>query len=87
MSGLFSPSMPATPEPIKPPTTDDARQADEDMRKLRRRRGLASTFLTGQRTRASSMLLGAGVTDTAVAPAAGAVRGGGSGSTAPRMVE
>lgn len=80
MSGLFSPSMPATPEPIKPPTTDDARQADEDIKKLRRRRGLASTFLTGQKARASSMLLGAGSGDTMTAAGSDPAMGGGGGS-------
>ena len=36
------PSMPKVPDPIKPPTTDDARQAEEDIGKLRRRRGCCS---------------------------------------------
>lgn len=87
MSGLFAPSKPAVPEPIKPPTTDDARQADEDIRKLRRRRGLASTFLTGQRTRASSSLLGAGSGDTMAAapPDSAAAGGGGSPGARTRM--
>lgn len=69
MSGLFSPKMPAVPEPVKPPTTDDARQAEEDLTKLRRRRGRAATFLmsqAGARNRgAASSLLGAGTSDTA----------------------
>ena len=90
MSGLFSPSMPATPEPIKPPTTDDARQADEDLKKLRRRKGLASTFLTGQRTKAASSLLGAGVGETTTSTVdTGGIGGGmgGGGMTRPRMAE
>lgn len=53
--------MPAIPEPIKTPTVDDARQSEEDLLRLRRRRGRASTFLTGQQrsAKASSQLLGA----------------------------
>lgn len=63
MSGLFSkPKMPAMPAPIPVPTTDDARQAEEDTLRLRRRRGLASTFLAGRTARAgaAASLLGAG---------------------------
>lgn len=48
MSGIFSPKAPKIPEPIKPPTIDDARQADEELMRLRKRRGLASTFLVRQ---------------------------------------
>ncbi len=61
VTGLFQqPSMPAIPDPIKPPTVDDARQAEEDLLKLRRRRGRASTFLFGRTpASASSALLGA----------------------------
>jgi len=77
MSGIFSPpKLPPTPEPIKPPTVDDARQAEEDMLKLRRRRGLASTFLAGKvRPSAAGSLLGAaspaGTADPAAAPGPG----------------
>jgi hypothetical protein len=63
MSGIFSkPTMPTVPDPIRPPTTDDARQAEEDMLRLRRRRGLASTFLArgGSRMGAAGSLLGSG---------------------------
>lgn len=51
MAGLFSPKVPKPPEPVKPPTIDDTRQADEELMRLRRRRGRASTFLAGQQPR------------------------------------
>jgi hypothetical protein len=62
MSGLFSPKTPKIPEPVKPPTEDDALQTEEQLSRLRRRRGLASTFLMGRTSRAgaaSQQLLGA----------------------------
>lgn len=83
MSGLFSPKMPAVPEPVKPPTTDDARQAEEDLTKLRRRRGRAATFLMsqGDRTRgAAASLLGAAGGDAAPSPSDGGLKTGGAGS-------
>jgi len=61
MSRLFSPKMPSVPEPPVPPTYDEQRQAEDDLMAVRRRRGRASTFLTGglgRRTMASDMLLG-----------------------------
>lgn len=68
MSGIFSkPKLPAMPAPIPVPTTDDARQAEEDVMRLRRRRGLASTFLAGRTMRAgsaSASLLGQGGGET-----------------------
>lgn len=51
---LLRPKMPAIPETPKAPTVDDAIQAEEDIARLRKRRGLASTFLVGQRQRASA---------------------------------
>jgi hypothetical protein len=61
---LFRPKMPAIPEPAKAPTVDDAAQAEADIMRLRKRRGLASTFLVGreQRTRspAADALMGTG---------------------------
>lgn len=81
MSGLFSPDIPATPEPIKPPTTDDARQAEEDLTKLRRRKGRASTFLFGKTAKsgAASTALGAGSDGAVTTGAATATTGAGSG--------
>lgn len=63
MSGILKrPKLPDMPAAIPQPTTDDARQAEEDVMRVRRRRGLASTFLAGRTSRgsASSSLLGAG---------------------------
>lgn len=60
MSGLFKPKMPAIPETPKAPTVDDAAQAEEDILRVRKRRGLASTFLVGgerQRTSAAAAAL------------------------------
>jgi hypothetical protein len=42
----MTPEMPALPAMPKSPTTDTAAQAEEEMMRLRRRRGRASTFLT-----------------------------------------
>lgn len=85
MSGLFSPKMPAMPEPVKVPTTDDARQSEEDLMRLRKRRGLASTFLFNRPSGrpgsagAASMLLGAAAGDSAAGGAAGSSAGGTGG--------
>ena len=80
MSGIFKPTMPTMPEPIKPPTVDDATQAEEDFNRLRRRRGLASTFLLGKTQRGTSAadsLLGS---TTSTGGAAVSTSGGSSGS-------
>lgn len=66
-AGIFSqPKMPAAkPLPVQP-TVDDARQAEEDLARLRKRRGRASTFLAGTfgkpTSAAASMLGSAGKT-------------------------
>jgi hypothetical protein len=83
MTSLFSPKMPKAPEPVKPPTTDDTRQAEEDLMRLRRRRGRAATFLGGMRGRpsAASMLLGSGIgsaTGAYTGNTGGVTTGGGS---------
>ena len=60
MSGLITPKMPKIPEVPKAPTVDDAAQAEDDILRLRKRRGLASTFLVGgerQRTSAAAAAL------------------------------
>jgi hypothetical protein len=65
----ISPDMPAPTAPIAEPgdpTIDEARQAEEEANRLRRRRGLASTFLTRTFGRpglnsASAALSGGGV--------------------------
>jgi hypothetical protein len=83
MSGLFSPKMPKPPEPVKPPTVDDTRQAEEDLNRLRRRRGRASTFLSGPmrgRPSAASMLLGSGVSSAFTAYSGSTGTGGSSTS-------
>jgi hypothetical protein len=89
MSGLFSPKIPKAPEPVKPPTIDDTRQADEELMRLRRRRGRASTFLTSQKARraASASLL----TPLTPSTGPGTQNGGGrasipSGPTGDRML-
>lgn len=68
MSGLLKPKLPAIPETPKAPTVDDAAQAEEDILRLRRRRGLASTFLVNsdrQRTSAAASALMGNGTGTA----------------------
>lgn len=78
---LFRPKMPAIPETPKAPTVDDAVQAEEDIARLRRRRGLASTFLVGQRQRtsaAASSLMGTG-SGTSLGSSGGGGGGGGTG--------
>lgn len=60
---LFSPKTPSIPEPPKAPTVDSAAQAEADIMRLRKRRGLASTFLTQPGVKASpaaSALMGTG---------------------------
>jgi hypothetical protein len=78
MSGLFSPKIPKAPEPVKPPTIDDTRQADEELMRLRRRKGLASTFLVSQRPRRPGAW--SQLTDMAGGAAAGAAASGGGGA-------
>lgn len=77
---LFSPKMPAIPETPKAPTVDDAAQAEADIVRLRKRRGLASTFLVGQRQRtsAATALMGTG---TGTALGSGGAGGGSGGGT------
>lgn len=78
---LFRPKMPAIPETPKAPTVDDAVQAEEDIARLRRRRGLASTFLVGQRQRtsaAAASLMGTG-SGTSLGSSSGGGGGGGTG--------
>lgn len=49
MKALFgAPKMPEMAQPPAPPTIDNTRQAEEDLARLRRRRGLQSTFLFGR---------------------------------------
>lgn len=85
MTALFSsPKMPAAVAPPPTPTVDDTRQAEEDLMRLRKRRGLASTFLFGRSKpgRIASGILGAGASGTTdSAPAAGG--SGASGSASP----
>ena len=58
---LFSPKAPRIPEPPKAPTVDTAAQAENDIMRLRKRRGLASTFLTQPAaSSAASALMGTG---------------------------
>lgn len=82
---LFRPKMPAIPETPKAPTVDDAVQAEEDIARLRRRRGLASTFLVGQRQRtsAAASLMGTGSgTSLGSSGTGGGGGGGGPGRSA-----
>ena len=83
---LFRPKMPAIPETPKAPTVDDAVQAEEDIARLRRRRGLASTFLVGQRqhtSAAAASLMGTGSgTSLGSSGSGGGSGGGGSGRPA-----
>lgn len=86
MSGLFG-KQPKVPQAPKVPTVDDARQAEEEVMKLRRKRGRASTFLsqTAARTGLSAAdRLGATADSGSVAGATSSVRsertGMGSGS-------
>lgn len=81
---LFRPKMPAIPETPKAPTVDDAIQAEEDIARLRRRRGLASTFLVGRRQRtsaAAASLMGTG-SGTSLGSSSGGGGGGGPGRSA-----
>lgn len=75
---LFRPKMPEIPETPKAPTVDDAVQAEEDIARLRRRRGLASTFLVGQRQRTSAA---ASLMGTGSGTSLGSSGGGGGGGT------
>lgn len=82
MKALFSPpSMPALQPPPPPPTIDDTKQAEEDLARLRKRRGLMSTFLfgTGKPTNSSAMLLGPGASGAPSTGGSGSSTGGGSG--------
>lgn len=55
MTSLFkTPKTPAVPEPIKPPTRDDAAIALEAEDKNRRRQGRASTILSQASSRTQS---------------------------------
>lgn len=81
---LFRPKMPAIPETPKAPTVDDAVQAEEDIARLRKRRGLASTFLVGQRQRtsaAAASLMGTGSGTSLGSSSGGSSGGGGGGGT------
>jgi hypothetical protein len=80
---LFRPKMPAIPETPKAPTVDDAVQAEEDIARLRKRRGLASTFLVGgdrQRTSAAAAALMGTGSGTALGASGSGPGGGGSGA-------
>lgn len=82
MQALFSPpKMPALQPPPVAPTVDDTRQAEEDMMRLRRRRGLASTFLfgRGKPSSSASAMLGAGTSASPSLGTGGASGGGASG--------
>lgn len=79
---LFRPKMPAIPETPKAPTVDDAIQAEEDIARLRKRRGLASTFLVGQRQRtsaAAASLMGTGSGTSLGSSGSGGGSGGSTG--------
>ena len=81
---LLRPKMPAIPETPKAPTVDDAIQAEEDIARLRKRRGLASTFLVGQRQRtsaAAASLMGTGSGTSLGSSGGGSSGGGGGGGT------
>jgi len=75
-----SPKIQQVAPPPPPPTVDDTRQAEEDLARLRRRRGLSSTFLFGRgkpgATAANSML-GSGPVGTAGGGTTGGTGGGG----------
>lgn len=80
---MFRPKMPAIPETPKAPTVDDAVQVEEDIARLRKRRGLASTFLVGQRQRtsaAAASLMGTG-SGTSLGSSGSGSGGGGGGGT------
>lgn len=52
MSSIFkAPKLPKAPEPIKAPTIDEASIALEQSDKMQKRKGKASTILTGQQSR------------------------------------
>jgi hypothetical protein len=52
MSSVFkSPKMPQAPEPVKTPTIDEASITLEQSDKMQKRKGKASTILTGQQSR------------------------------------
>jgi len=81
LGGLFGSPQPPAPQPMPvQPTVDDTRQAEEDIARLRRRRGRQSTFLTGTFGRPSVPAGASGLgASGASPPAAGSTYGLGSG--------
>ncbi len=84
-SGKATPLPEAAPLPVQP-TTDDALQAEQDIARLRKRRGRASTFLTGAFGKPSAAAGMLGTAPGSAAEPAGNVYGGG-GSASPTRAQ